>query len=268
MTFLPNKYQRLVYIFIQKGKGNAVIDAVAGSGKSTTIVNALKLIPKNKKVLFLAFNKAIVEELKIKVGNLPNVEIRTLHSLGASAVMRQTGAKLSDDKYKAWVNNGIKYGSLAPRFSNLPDEQLSDWKQNILHLIDLGRVNLVDNIKDLESLAYKHNLDLIDNEASLALAGIDWGKREIDHIDFTDMIYFPNVKQIRMPQYDWVFIDECQDLNAAQREMFLKCIKPGGRFIAVGDPRQAIYGFAGADVESFNILKNLPHTAKLPLSLC
>lgn len=39
--------------------------------------------------------------------------------------MRQTGAKLSDDKYKAWVNNGIKYGSLAPRFSNLPDEQLS-----------------------------------------------------------------------------------------------------------------------------------------------
>ena len=268
MTFLPNKYQRLVYIFIQKGKGNAVIDAVAGSGKSTTIVNALKLIPKNKKVLFLAFNKAIVEELKIKVGNLPNVEIRTLHSLGASAVMRQTGAKLSDDKYKAWVNNGIKYGSLAPRFSNLPDEQLSDWKQNILHLIDLGRVNLVDNIRDLESLAYKHNLDLIDNEATLALAGIDWGKREIDHIDFTDMIYFPNVKQIRMPQYDWVFIDECQDLNAAQREMFLKCIKPGGRFIAVGDPRQAIYGFAGADVESFNILKNLPHTAKLPLSLC
>lgn len=220
MTFLPNKYQRLVYTFIQKGKGNAVIDAVAGSGKSTTIVNALKLIPKNKKVLFLAFNKAIVEELKIKVGNLPNVEIRTLHSLGASAVMRQTGAKLSDDKYKAWVNNGIKYGSLAPRFSNLPDEQLSDWKHNILHLIDLGRVNLVDNIKDLESLAYKHNLDLIDNEATLALAGIDWGKREIDHIDFTDMIYFPNVKQIRMPQYDWVFIDECQDLNAAQREMF------------------------------------------------
>lgn len=268
MTFLPNKYQRLVYTFIQKGKGNAVIDAVAGSGKSTTIVNALKLIPKNKKVLFLAFNKAIVEELKIKVGNLPNVEIRTLHSLGASAVMRQTGAKLSDDKYKAWVNNGIKYGSLAPRFSNLSDEQLSDWKHNILHLIDLGRVNLVDNIKDLESLAYKHNLDLIDNEATLALAGIDWGKREIDHIDFTDMIYFPNVKQIRMPQYDWVFIDECQDLNAAQREMFLKCIKPGGRFIAVGDPRQAIYGFAGADVESFNILKNLPHTAKLPLSLC
>lgn len=54
-----------------------------------------------------------------------------------------------------------------------------DWKQNILHLIDLGRVNLVDNIKDLESLAYKHNLDLIDNEASLALLGLIGGKEKL-----------------------------------------------------------------------------------------
>ena len=60
-AFIPSKYQRAVYIYIEKGKGNAVIDAVAGSGKSTTIVNALKLIPKNKRVLFLAFNKAIVK---------------------------------------------------------------------------------------------------------------------------------------------------------------------------------------------------------------
>ena len=51
-TFIPSKYQKAVYIYIQKGKGNAVIDAVAGSGKSTTIVNALKLIPNNKRVLF------------------------------------------------------------------------------------------------------------------------------------------------------------------------------------------------------------------------
>lgn len=267
MTFVPSKYQRIVYIYITKGRGNAVIDAVAGSGKSTTIVNALKLIPKNKKILFLAFNKSIVEELKIKVGNLTNVEIKTLHSLGASAVMRSTGAKLQDDKYRAWVNNGIKYGNLKPNVS-LPDECISDWKRNIVNLIDLGRVNLITSVSELESLSYKHNLDIIDNESDIAFQGIEWGKRETDYIDFTDMIYFPNVKQIRMPQYDWVFIDECQDLNAAQREMFLKCIKPGGRFIAVGDPRQAVYGFCGADVESFNMLKKMPNTVKLPLSIC
>ena len=61
MAFVPSKYQKTVYTYIQKGKGNAVIDAVAGSGKSTTIVNALKLIPTYKRVLFLAFNKSIVD---------------------------------------------------------------------------------------------------------------------------------------------------------------------------------------------------------------
>ena len=73
--FTPSKYQKTVYLYMQRGKKNIVVDAVAGSGKSTTIVNALKLIPKNKSVLFLAFNKSIVDELKRKVGDMPNVEI-------------------------------------------------------------------------------------------------------------------------------------------------------------------------------------------------
>jgi superfamily I DNA/RNA helicase len=267
MTFVPSKYQKAVYIYIQKGKGNAVIDAVAGSGKSTTIVNALKLIPEDKRVLFLAFNKAIVEELKIKIGNMNNVEVKTIHSLGASSVMRCLNSKLSSDKYRSWVNNGIKYGAIKPIVS-LSDEEMSNWKQNIIKLIDLGRVNLIKNEKELDDMAFKHNIDVLDNEIDIAIKGIKWGESETQIIDFTDMIYFPNVKKIPIEQYDWVFIDECQDLNAAQRNLFLKCLKPNGRFVAVGDPRQAIYGFAGADVESFNLLKSIPNTVKLPLSVC
>lgn len=237
MTFIPSKYQKTVYTYIRMGKGNAVIDAVAGSGKSTTIVNALKQIPTNKRVLFLAFNKAIVEELKIKIGNLPNVDIKTLHSLGASICLRNLNCQIQDDKYKVWVNNGVSYGNLLP-IHPLPDEQMGSWKHNILKLIDLGRVNLVKTASELEDLSYKHDIDLLDNEADLAVKGIQWGERETSVIDFTDMIYFPNVKKLRIFQYDWVFIDECQDLNAAQRELFLKCVKPTGRFVAVGDPRQ------------------------------
>ena len=49
----------------------------------------------------------------------------------------------------------------------------------------------------------------------------------------------------------------------------LKAVKPnGGRFIAVGDPAQAIYGFAGADSDSFKKLTEIQNTTQLPLSVC
>ena len=267
-TFVPSKYQKAFFTFLQRGKANVVLDAVAGSGKSTTIVRALSLIPTDKRVLFLAFNKSIVEELRRKVGPMPNVDIKTLHSLGASAVTRSLKSSVNADKYKTYINDGIAVKSIFPYKDTLTPEELGDWKSNLMALIDLGRVNLVHTADDLEQLAIKHNLMLIDNEAALAMRAIAWGLANTSEIDFTDMIYFPCVKKIQLFRYDYVFIDECQDLNAAQRTLFLKCIKPGGRFVAVGDPRQAIYGFAGADVESFNMLKGLPNTAHMPLSVC
>jgi two-component system sensor histidine kinase SenX3 len=43
--FQPSVYQQAIYDFITNGQGNAVVSAVAGSGKTTTLINALNLIP-------------------------------------------------------------------------------------------------------------------------------------------------------------------------------------------------------------------------------
>lgn len=269
MSFIPSKYQTAVYSYIQLGRGNAVVDAVAGSGKSTTIVNALRIIPSNKSVLFLAFNKSIVDELKAKVGELPNVEISTLHSLGCRAIRKSFNSKTNASKYSTYIKERIEDETLqGDMYSKFTSTQKAAWKNNIRRLVDLGRVNLCNTAAELRSIAEKYDLDILDNEIERSIEIVEWGKRNFKQIDFTDMIYFPNVLNVRMQTFDWVFIDECQDLNAAQRELFLKCVKPGGRWIAVGDERQAIYGFAGADAESFNKLKNLPGTVKLPLSIC
>lgn len=266
-NFKPSIYQSAVYDFLINGKGNAVIDAVAGSGKSTTIVNALKLIPNNKTVLFLAFNKSIVEELKIKIGQQQNIDIRTLHSLGASVINKTFRTAVNANKYKTYINDCIKYGSIKPSFQ-LEVSELSDYKQNIIQLVDLSRAYLCTTVEQIDAIAEKYLMNIIDNECEIALSIVNWGKQNTASIDFTDMIYLPNIMHMNMPQFDYVFIDECQDLNTAQRELFLKTLKSDGRFIAVGDPRQAIYGFAGADVESFNLLKSLPNTISLPLSVC
>ena len=238
-TFIPSKYQKAVYQFIQSCKGNAVVEAVAGSGKSTTIVNAINIIPSDKTILFLAFNKSIVNELQRKVGNIPNCDIKTLHSLGAKQLMYYLHSQIDDVKYKAYLNQLIDNGIVHMTSEDYGNDAKEDWKRNILQLIDLGRVNLCKDTKELDDIAFKFQLFIVDNEIDVAWKIIQWGKSHTETIDFTDMIYLPVVLNIRMWQYDWVFIDECQDLNAAQRELFLKCIKPNGRFIAVGDRMQS-----------------------------
>ena len=270
MAFKPSKYQRAVYQFIKSCKGNAVVEAVAGSGKSTTIVNAIDIIPQNKRILFLAFNRSIVAELQKKIGKKDNCDIKTLHGLGCSNMMRVFKSEVDGDKYTARFNDCVRnsvYHMTSDAFGN---EAKEDWKRNILQLVDLGRVNLCKNVQELDDIAFKFQLFIVDNECDIAWNLIQWGTKNTDVIDYTDMIYLPVVLNLKMWKYDWVFIDECQDLNAAQRELFLRCVnfEYGGRFIAVGDRMQSIYGFSGADEESFNKLKSIPRTAKLPLSIC
>ena len=88
MAFKPSKFQQKIYDFITNGSGNAVVSAVAGSGKTTTLLNALKLIPTNKRVLFLAFNKSIAKELQERVPNTPNIHVKTVHGFGYSSLLR------------------------------------------------------------------------------------------------------------------------------------------------------------------------------------
>ena len=64
--FVPSTFQNDIFEFIQHGTGNAVISAVAGSGKTTTLIHALTLIPTDKSILFLAFNKSIATELQAR----------------------------------------------------------------------------------------------------------------------------------------------------------------------------------------------------------
>src|SRR5690606_8710435 len=66
-------------------------------------------------------------------------------------------------------------------------------------------------------------------------------------IDFDDMIFVPVRNNWVRAWYNVVIVDECQDMNAAQIEMALRACKKGGRIIVVGDEKQAIYGFRGAD---------------------
>lgn len=268
--FVPSKYQQDIFDFIQHGNGNSVINALAGSGKTSTIVNAVKLIPPTCNALFIAFNKEIVKELEKKLEGVKNVHVKTLHSLGFLMIRRNLGTNIEIDeyKYRTFIKKNIKQLSSAD-FDKMTTKLMQQYTDNVIQLCDLGRYNLAQCEKDLLQVSARHDIPIIDDECNAVLNVMKWGRENTTSIDFTDMVWLPyelTLNPIGL-QYDYIFIDECQDLNAAQRELFLRCFRRGTRFIAVGDKKQAIYSFAGADAESFAKLQSLPNTTTLPLPI-
>jgi len=298
-NFKPSPYQQGIYDFLTEGKGNAVVSAVAGSGKTTTLINALNLIPSELNVLFLAFNKSIAQELSERVPkSATNIEVRTLHAYGYFSVTKSYKSDIDNSKYRKLLKDIQSYSEnfdldYLKKYNYKPqqikmvedfifddsEKELIDDKvsyfNRVMKLTDLGRLNLIDlknqdnGIDQLKLLSEKHNVEIINGECYRAWLLINLGASYLDKADFTDMVFLPNHLNLQTNKYDIVFIDECQDLNACQRELMKKAIKQNtGRFIAVGDPAQAIYGFSGADADSFQKLIDIPNTITLPLSVC
>jgi superfamily I DNA/RNA helicase len=105
--------------------------------------------------------------------------------------------------------------------------------------------------------------------AKLALVARDAAKeRDLQgRVGFDDMIFLPVALRLARPWYDMVIIDEAQDMNAAQILLARASCKKTGRIVVVGDDRQAIYGFRGADAGSLDRLKAELSATELPLTV-
>lgn len=270
MTFTPSKYQDAVFDFIKdNGKRHAAIQAVAGSGKTTTIVEALKFIPSSNKVLFLAFNKSIAEELAKRVPS--NVQAMTLNSFGWRVCMKAFGRI----KLDTWKVGNILKGLMNP-VTPKEVKEFYKFKFPICKLIGLLKANLVldesEALTTYEELAEKHEIEIPtraqDDFVSLLLGTFGQSIQVKHTMDFDDQLYMPLAHNLAIPIYDWVFIDESQDLNLTQIELVLRIGRKIGRVICVGDKNQAIYGFRGADPGAMNNLISSLEATELPLSIC
>src|SRR6266404_924302 len=101
-----SQYQEAIYDFGVNGTGNVMVEAVAGSGKSTTLVELIRRILAVRpytSVVFLAFNKAIADELKKR-----GVNARTFHSLCFRAVLDFKKARdITADKLRRMVDERL-----------------------------------------------------------------------------------------------------------------------------------------------------------------
>lgn len=296
-------YQQAVFENVAHGTGHTVVNAVAGSGKTTTIEEAVNHIPRGMRTLFVAFNKDIATVLAQRLQGKP-VEVSTLHSYGLKCVTANLG-RLQINQYRV---NGFADALYAEEVRRLEatvkgsrqfDDEVDQAMDRLEAIAERCRLLVksvslakgamalteaaIDEVMDrfdvdlIGSWGDNGEVDLDDDEiaadrALFVTEVLDLLRRcygiEDGQLDFDDMIWLPVVRKLRQRQFDRVFVDETQDLNAAQIEMTLRACKPGGRILAVGDPRQAIYGFRGADERAFDEVRDRLEATELPLSVC
>jgi superfamily I DNA/RNA helicase len=267
-----SEYQSAIFEWIMVGRGNAIVNAVAGSGKTFTLEHAAHYI-RSERAVFCAFNKHIAEELDKRLVGTP-MKAKTIHSLGLGVLFKNL-SNVKVDTQKGW--------GLAKKWANdhrfvLSGANIPPVKATVMlnKLANLACLTLTKpDLNDLLSLAIRF-VPVDDMEVAQAvIPGIPWILAErvrLAHqtgsVDFTDQVWLPTHLNMTLPQYDWIFVDECQDLNSAQSKLVIGMKSEAGRILSVGDERQAIMGFAGANADSFARLKTETEAQEFPLSIC
>lgn len=288
MAFVPSAKQAEIFRWVKYGQGSAVVIAVAGSGKSTTMVQTLPHIDSRDPVLMLAFNASIAKELKEKVEtlgretgrNMGNVRCKTFHSLGFAAVCKRLNKSMDDMKVDDgkvrkiarhnWDEDTFSlYGSFCTQLvglakgegiralSSAPDERWF-WNELIQHH-DLFLESEEASIE--EAITFAQQLLILSNKASIQ-----------GSIDYDDMLYLPILWKLAFFRNRWVIVDEAQDTNPVRRYLAHLALRApegryGGRLIAVGDPNQGIYGFTGASANAIDLIKSEFNCIELPLTV-
>lgn len=273
---VPSPQQQAVLDWVAYGAGSARVEAVAGAGKTSTLVRAVGLTKGS--VAICAYNKKIAKEIDEKVSTqhpdaASRVRIGTFHSFGYSAWRRFAPTVGSPDEKKLEkLYRSMPIGVAPEEFESFAIDAVGLARQ-----VGIGALIPFGDRRAWLDLVARHDLTqtlpdgMEDIDLTLPLRAACALLKACNEvakvsIDFDDMIYQPLRNNVRMWANDWVLVDECQDLNPVRRALAKKMLRPGGRAVFVGDPRQAIYGFTGADADSFDLIASEFGTRDLPLT--
>ncbi len=287
--------QQSLIDFAETGTGNGLVSAVAGSGKTSTLFGVIQKAPANKLVAVCAFARPVADEFQDKFALIKDacrakVFINTIHGFGLASIRRMfPRVKLALGRSTPNVLDGKTKIKYSLETLQVPGDVQSfvtkayglarQWGAGVLPEFPFNRaeawLDLVDHF-DLRDCFEDADGNVPENVDQLVKEGCQWAVRIIKAgielvkteqvIDFEDMVYIPLRMNLNVWQYDWVLVDECQDINPTKRAYVKKMLKVGGRAFFVGDARQAIFGFTGADAKSFENIHSEFACADFPLT--
>lgn len=269
--FTWSPQQDAIFAWGEAPSGNLVVRARAGTGKSTTIFEFIaRALSRNPRlqVLYAAFNKEIAVAAQARVPQ--RAEVKTLHGLGLRYIRRNWRVAVEERDQEG--ERALNLAKLAA--PNAPDKVLRLVAK--LHSKARELRPFAQNISELVTLAY--DFDLVPEDdyceewptervADAAFRAMHFAKARTDVIDFSDMVFLPLVHRWVRPWFDMVIVDEAQDMTEPQLMIAQGACRRNGRIVIVGDDRQAIYAFRGADSGSLDRLKKELRATELGLTV-
>lgn len=237
--------------------------APAGSGKTKTLINRIVNLINNginpNKILALAFNKKAAEEMKrrLKKKGVPTsnrldedgVKVRTFHSFGNEIIRDHLhwqfpGKHLAKSRTRQILKDSINPYYQIPHILNKDplDVFLDALRKTKMELPHLDEVIVEDNGNVVHfSNIFNRYLEL---------------QTQHNFLNFDDMIYLAlrtiiddNVLRKNLQnQFEYILVDEFQDLNKAQILLMQILALPQNNLFIVGDDDQMIYGWRGAEI--------------------
>jgi len=214
--------------------GNLILEAVAGSGKTFTIIEMLIAInyhfPQARSAL-MSFNAKVRDELKARVltKSIRNTEVNTVHGFGFSSFKSHFGAR-KPNAYKLTdlLEPLLKQFKLNYSFSKPITQTVSIAKDTGMDLFYPNTTAEWRKLIDYHDISWDEEKLPLSNFINLCADLFSLSVKKTDKIDFGDMIYLPLKHNLTFPQFDFVFIDEAQDTNATRREVAKRMLKHDG----------------------------------------
>ncbi len=209
-----------------------------GSGKTFGLVRRVErilhpegLAVDGKDVLVVAFNRVIARQLRDDVhARLKTFEykhapvIRTIHALCVEVIGEELRLLLPHEVDAMVYDVLEEYPDVAALFEDFYDAEQA-LRDHEAHHKDHPLL-----WQAVQKWLLRHKAHLVSDVPRLLLERLKGG-------DFPEQ------------GYDFVVVDEFQDLTPGEQELMFRLRRPGGQILALGDPRQSIYTFRGNDRE-------------------
>lgn len=240
---------------------------IVPSPEQQVVWDAMKGMGKMQRIAYCAFNKSIVTDFSLKWAQLVEwlkqegiyLSFSTINSLGYKTCQQAFGRR---------TRQGVKYKT-TDILADIIGRDIREVKREnpimvnaVERLVALSKLNLLGWEKgdefqasritddDIYNLCRHYDVDLEGNGTDVCRYVQEVMQKSYEMtwtLDFDDQNWMPVVRNLPCDQYDLLLVDEAQDLPRVRQEYALKC---GRHILVVGDVHQAIYGFAGADVDS------------------